>query len=186
MQVGSFVVAVVVWSFRHWQVACGAGRRPERPRRGRNDATLRRVPRRGAWRRVSFSVSFSLIPSLVEGQQYPSCESITLGRSNASKCWPPSGPIRGMDVLNPHATHPSGVRAVRLLTSSPLGTSWPTASQPRSSLLRGRPGLRPAGLAALFFGDVLAYGQPARALHSKILFIYNNRVLIGGNAVKIY
>ena len=59
------------------------------------------------------------------------------------------GPLRGpsgwMDVLNPHATHPFGVRAVRLThfvpfvdvlaygqpdSQRPLGTSWPTASQP--------------------------------------------------------
>ena len=146
MQVGSFVVAVVVWSFRHWQVACGAGRRPERPRRGRNDATLRRVPRRGAWRRVSFSVSFSLIPSLVEGQQYPSCESITLGRSNASKCWPPSGPIwvdgcaqpsrhaplRGTRREVAHFVPAGDVLAYGQPASqlSSSGTSWPTASRP--------------------------------------------------------
>ena len=60
------------------------------------------------------------------------------------------GPLRGpsgwMDVLNPHATHPFGVRAVRLTHFVPSGdvlaygqpaslplilwTSWPTASQP--------------------------------------------------------
>ena len=93
------------------------------------------------------------------------------------------GPLRGpsgwMDVLNPHATHPFGVRAVRLThfvpfvdvlaygqpdSQRPLGTSWltasqsrnglwrcllPTASQPRNGLW-GRPGLRPASPYSTF------------------------------------
>ena len=44
------------------------------------------------------------------------------------------------------------------LSQRPLGTSWPTASNPRNGLL-GRPGLRPATLATASW-DVLAYGQP--------------------------
>ncbi len=56
---------------------------------------------------------------------------------NASKCWPPAGPVKWMDMITPHATHPSGVRAVRLTHFVPAG-------------------------------DVLAYGQPSYASHSKI------------------
>ena len=119
----------------------------------------------------------SLIPSLEEGQQHPSCESVTLLWIHASKCWPPSGPIRWMDVLKPHATHPFGVRAVRLThfvpagdvlaygqqpSQRPLGTSWPTASNPRNGLL-GRPGLRPATPWGYFFGGLSTQGF--RALH---------------------
>ena len=106
----------------------------------------------------------SLIPSLEEGQQHPSCESVTLLWIHASKCWPPSGPIRWMDVLKPHATHPFGVRAVRLThfvpagdvlaygqqpSQRPLGTSWPTASNP---------------MGLLFWG-ALYTGVPCFALH---------------------
>ena len=62
----------------------------------------------------------------------------------ASDRWPPSGSIRGMDILKPHATHPFGVRAVRLTHFVPsgdvlasgqpaslrsLGTSWQAPSQ---------------------------------------------------------
>ena len=40
---------------------------------------------------------------------------------NASKCWPPAGPVKWMDMITPHATHPFGVRAVGLHHFAPFG-----------------------------------------------------------------
>ena len=85
---------------------------------------------------------------------------LVLGGSMPASVGPLRGPSGWMDVLNPHATHPFGVRAVRLThfvpsgdvlaygqlpsqrplemplaygqpaSQRPLGTSWPTASLP--------------------------------------------------------
>ncbi len=72
----------------------------------------------------------------------------------ASDHWPPLGSIRGMDILKPHATHPFGVRAVRLTHFVPsgdvlasgqpaslrsLGTSWQAPSLLSSGTLRQHP-----------------------------------------------
>ncbi len=73
--------------------------------------------------------NFSLISSLAEGQQHPSCESITLWGSNASKCWPPSGPIWVDGCAQPSRHAP--LRGTRREVNS-LRPLW------------GRPGLRPA------------------------------------------
>ena len=102
-----------------------SGRRPQRPRRGLNETTPRRVPRRGAWR-GALCVHF-LIMSLVEGQQHQSCEFVLIPFA-ASKCWPPSGPVCELvcSILTPR-TPPGYGREVKSLR--PL---W------------GRPGLRPA------------------------------------------
>ena len=73
------------------RLLCDAGCRPERPRRGRSGQPHGAYP--GGVRGVGIRDP-SLIPSLEEGQQHPSCESVTLLWIHASKCWPPSGPIR--------------------------------------------------------------------------------------------
>ena len=143
------------------RLLCDAGCRPERPEGGEVGSPTARTPE-GC---VAWGIRDpSLIPSLEEGQQHPSCESVTLLWIHASKCWPPSGPIRWMDVLKPHATHPFGVRAVRLThfvpagdvlaygqppSQRPLGTSWPTASNP---------------MGLLFWGAIYT-GVPCFALH---------------------
>ena len=53
---------------------------------------------------------------------------------NASKCWPPAGPVKWMDMITPHATHPSGVRAVRLTHFVPAGDVL-SYGQPPPSIL---------------------------------------------------
>ncbi len=111
------------------------GRRPKRPRRGRNDTTLRRVPRRGAWRRVS--CFFPLFRASQRVNNIHHVSPLLSGGAMPASVGPLRGPSGWMDVLNPHATHPFGVRAVRLTHFVPSG-------------------------------DVLAYGQPHHALHSKI------------------
>ena len=93
-------------------------------------------------------VIFSLNLSLVEGQQHTSCDSVTLLCIHACKCWPPSGPFEWMDMLKPHGTHPSGVRAVRLTHFVPAG----------DVLAYGQPASQPLA------GDALTYGQLAHGI----------------------